>query len=262
MYLTHLLTDARGRFPDEGTRIIGICNGFQAMLKAGLLLPPDEDGPLATLANNDSGHYEDRWVYLQATPGNCPFLKGIERIHVPIGHGEGKFVCRKEWIARGLDQAGQVVLRYVDGNGNRGGYPVNPNGSQDDIAGHCDATRRAMGSHAARTATPLTPSTRARGRAHGLKAEGDGLQIFRECSGVLHAKGLPKIVSPRRNAADAEKNKASLSASAAFSAARNAGRQPFAIMPHASDAICRRPAAHRWRRGIRRTEPFTEWASS
>ena len=104
IYMQHFLTDALREFRDDPNEklILGICNGFQAMLKAGLLTPSDEDGPHATLANNDSGRYEDRWVYLQATPGKCPFLKGIERIHVPIGHGEGKFICRKEWIAKGL----------------------------------------------------------------------------------------------------------------------------------------------------------------
>ena len=163
----------------ESIRIMGDkVSAKQAMLKAGLLMPPDEDGPIATLANNDSGHYEDRWVYLQATPGKCPFLKGIDRIHVPVGHGEGKFVCRKEWIVRGLEQAGQVVLRYVDANGHRGSYPVNPNGSQDDIAGICDATGRAMGlmPHPDRH---LFPTQHPQWTRHGLKAEGEGLQIFR-----------------------------------------------------------------------------------
>jgi len=116
LYMQHFLNDALRQFRDDDREklILGICNGFQAMLKAGLLVQPDEEGPLATLTNNDSGRYEDRWVYMQAAPGKCPFLKGMNRIHVPIGHGEGKFVCRKEWIVRGLDQAGQVVLRYVN----------------------------------------------------------------------------------------------------------------------------------------------------
>ena len=178
LYLQHFLADALRKFRDQEKLILGICNGFQAMLKAGLIVPPDEDGPLATLASNDSGRYEDRWVYLQATPGKCPFLKGIDRIHVPIGHGEGKFVCRKDWIARGLAQAGQLVLRYVDAHGHRGGYPVNPNGSQDDVAGVCDATGLALGlmPHPDRH---LFPTQHPNWTRHGLKAEGDGLQLFR-----------------------------------------------------------------------------------
>jgi phosphoribosylformylglycinamidine synthase len=178
LYMQHFLTDALRKFRDEEKLILGICNGFQVMLKAGLLLPPDEDGPLLTLAKNDCGHYEDRWVYLQAVPGRCPFLKGIDRLHVPVGHGEGKFVCRKEWIAKGLEQSGQVVLRYVDANGHRGGFPVNPNGSQDDIAGICDATGRVLGlmPHPDRH---LFPTQHPQWTRHGLKAEGDGLQLFR-----------------------------------------------------------------------------------
>lgn len=179
LYLQHFLSDAMRKFRDQEKLILGICNGFQVMLKAGLLLPIDEEeGPDATLANNDSGHYEDRWIHLAATPGKCPFLKGVERLHLPVGHGEGKFVCRKEWIAKGLEQAGQVVLRYVDGNGQRGGYPVNPNGAQDDIAGICDVTGRAMGlmPHPDRH---LFPTQHPQWTRHGLKAEGDGLAIFR-----------------------------------------------------------------------------------
>jgi len=180
LYMQHFLTDALRRFRDDTNEklILGVCNGFQAMLKAGLLIPPDEEGPLATLAHNDSGRYEDRWVHLQATPGNCPFLKGMDRIAVPIGHGEGRFVCRKQWIADGLDQAGQVVLRYVDAAGNSGGFPVNPNGSQNDIAGICDVTGRALGlmPHPDRH---LFPTQHPQWTRHGLKPEGDGLQLFR-----------------------------------------------------------------------------------
>lgn len=178
LYMQHFLADAMRKFRDQEKLILGICNGFQVMLKAGLLLPPDEDGPLATLAGNDSGHYEDRWVHLQATPGKCPFLKGVDKLYVPVGHGEGRFLCRKEWIAKGLEQAGQIVLRYVDANGNRGGYPINPNGAQDDIAGICDYSGRALGlmPHPDRH---LFPTQNPQWTRHGLKAEGDGLQIFR-----------------------------------------------------------------------------------
>jgi len=183
--MQHFLTDALRQFRDDEKLILGICNGFQALLKAGLLVPPDEDGPLATLTANDSGHYEDRWITMQAIPGKCPFLKGIDRLHAPVGHGEGKFVCRKEWIAKGLAQAGQVVLRYVDANGNRGGYPVNPNGSQDDIAGICDATGRALGlmPHPDRH---LFPTQHPHWTRIGLAEEGEGLQLFRNAVEFFH----------------------------------------------------------------------------
>src|SRR5947207_3163599 len=94
--LRHFLGDALREFRDAEKLILGICNGFQVLLKAGLILPPDEDGPLATLAHNASGLFGDRWITLKATPGNCPFLQGIEQMHVPVAHGEGRFLCREE----------------------------------------------------------------------------------------------------------------------------------------------------------------------
>ena len=56
--------------------------------------------PLATLTQNASGKFEDRWIYLQATPGKCPFLTGYERFHLPVAHAEGQFICRQAWILR------------------------------------------------------------------------------------------------------------------------------------------------------------------
>ncbi len=176
--LRHFLGDALMCFRDREKLILGICNGFQAILKAGLLIPPDDDGPLATLTNNSHGKFEDRWIYMQATPGKCPFLTGYERLHAPIAHGEGNFICREEWIMQGLEQAGQVVLRYVDAGGKPGPFPINPNGSQADIAGICDATGRALGlmphpeRHVLATQHP-------RWTREGLAEEGDGMRLFR-----------------------------------------------------------------------------------
>src|SRR5207237_3781343 len=84
--LAHFLGEALRRFRDAEKLILGICNGFQALLKAGLLVPPDEEGPLATLTNNTSGKFEDRWIYLQAAPHHCPFLQGYDRLHLPVAH--------------------------------------------------------------------------------------------------------------------------------------------------------------------------------
>src|SRR5262245_56671376 len=111
--LANFLGEALRRFRDAEKLILGICNGFQALLKAGLLIAPDEDGPLATLTNNSHGRFEDRWIYLQAASTKCPFLMGYQRLHLPIAHGEGNFITREQWILKGLEQAGQVVLRYV-----------------------------------------------------------------------------------------------------------------------------------------------------
>jgi len=176
--LTHFLGDALRRFRDAEKLILGICNGFQALLKAGLIVPPDEEGPLATLTANTSGKFEDRWVYLQATPGRCPFLTGYQRLHVPVAHGEGRFICRQPWILRGLEQSGQVVLRFVDADGRPGPYPVNPNGSEGDVAGLCDASGRVLGlmPHPERH---VLPTQHPRWTRLGLAPEGEGLRLFR-----------------------------------------------------------------------------------
>jgi phosphoribosylformylglycinamidine synthase len=176
--LAHFLADALRQFRDAEKLILGVCNGFQALLKAGLLVPPDEDGPLATLAANACGRFVDRWTHLQVASDLSPFLTGIDRLFLPIAHGEGRFVCRQEWIARGLEQAGQVVLRYVDGDGRASPYPVNPNGSQFDIAGVCDATGRVMGlmPHPERH---VLPTQNPHWTRRGLAEEGDALQLFR-----------------------------------------------------------------------------------
>jgi phosphoribosylformylglycinamidine synthase len=176
--LAHFLGDALRKFRDSEKLILGICNGFQALLKAGLIIPPDEDGPLATLTHNASGKFEDRWVHLQITSSRCPFLTGYDRFLVPVAHGEGNFICREPWILKGLEQSGQVVLRYVDAAGRLGPYPVNPNGSQGDVAGVCDATGRVLGlmPHPERH---ILPTQHPRWTRDGLAPEGDGLRLFR-----------------------------------------------------------------------------------
>jgi phosphoribosylformylglycinamidine synthase len=143
--LAHFLQDALRRFRDADRLILGVCNGFQALLKAGLLLPPDDEGPVATLTTNVSGRFIDRWITLEAHPGPCPFLTGLQSLHLPIAHGEGRFLCREEWLAQGLVQSGQAVLRYAAPEGPPGPLPANPNGSQADIAGICDSTGRVLG---------------------------------------------------------------------------------------------------------------------
>jgi phosphoribosylformylglycinamidine synthase I len=176
--LSVFLGEQLRRFRDKEKLILGICNGFQALLKAGIIIAPDEDGPLATLAHNASGKFEDRWITLMARPGKCPFLKDYDRLQLPVAHGEGNFLCRAGWILRGLDQAGQIVLRFVDAHGKRGLYPINPNGSQDDVAGVCDPTGRVLGlmPHPERH---VLPTQHPQWTRRGLAQEGDGLRLFR-----------------------------------------------------------------------------------
>ncbi len=184
--LSHFLGDAISRFRDDGKLILGICNGFQALLKAGLLLPPDEHGPRATLAANNSGHLEDRWIYLQASPGRCPFLSGITRLYIPVAHGEGRFVCRDSHVLQDLEQSGQIVLRYCDAEGRPGGFPINPNGSDADIAGICDASGRVLGlmPHPERH---VLPTQHPHWTRNGLAPEGEGLAVFRNAVRYLQS---------------------------------------------------------------------------
>ncbi len=147
--MLHHLADALNEFLADGKLMLGICNGFQVMVKSGLLPWGKVDAAQAnhdaTLAWNDCGKFEDRWVHLRADSQTCVFLPPGEIIALPIAHGEGKFVPRDEGVHAALRDGDQLALRYVDAEGNSGGYPVNPNGSIDDIAGICDPTGRVMG---------------------------------------------------------------------------------------------------------------------
>jgi phosphoribosylformylglycinamidine synthase len=209
-------------FRDAGKLIFGVCNGFQVLAKAGLLPGLGGDGrengsstldtsaldpspstldPLAgqrqqiTLAYNDSGRFECRWIHLRAEPGRCVFLQGVERLDLPIAHGEGKFVCRDDTILTRLASGRQLVLRYAipgaaepdscGGTAEPPGattpalpYPVNPNGSQANVAGICDPTGRVFGlmPHPERFVDAVQHPHWTRRRAQG---EGDGLALFR-----------------------------------------------------------------------------------
>ena len=135
-------------FIDEGKLIIGICNGFQAMVKMGLL--PGFNGNYAarevTLTFNDSGRFEDRWVHLKANKiSKCVFTEGIESIYLPVRHGEGKFVTKNPQVLEKLKKRNHIVFQYTDTEGRTAGYPHNPNGSVYNIAAICDETGRVFG---------------------------------------------------------------------------------------------------------------------
>jgi len=127
------------RFIDGGGLILGICNGFQVLVKAGILPPLVDGNQRLTLAGNDSNRFECRWVYLRANRESpCIFTRGISTMYLPVAHGEGKVMAEAETLSK-LN----IVLRYADETGNvQAGYPHNPNGSVDSIAGICDASGR------------------------------------------------------------------------------------------------------------------------
>ncbi len=127
------------QFIHRGGLIMGICNGFQVLVKAGILPGPMAAGQRITLTNNDSGKFECRWVYLRADQNSrCIFTRGMEYIYLPIAHGEGKLIA-PPGIIDNLDAA----LYYCDENGKiTSQYPYNPNGSMNNIAGLTDSTGR------------------------------------------------------------------------------------------------------------------------
>ncbi len=127
--------------------VIGICNGFQVLVKAGLLPGGNANGNglTTTITNNDSGKFEDRWVYLEPGTDNCVFITPGKRLYLPVAHGEGKVCFADETVLNQVQSGGQVAFRYVDENGAPGDYPANPNGSTDHIAGLCDPTGRVLG---------------------------------------------------------------------------------------------------------------------
>ena len=179
------IMDELTRFVDDGKLIIGICNGFQVLMKMGLL-PEVKRAQKSltgnkqrfTLTYNDSNKFEDRWVYLKSASNKSVFVDNDSFMYVPIAHAEGKFVAENQEDIEKLDKSGQIVFKYVDKNGNMSGYPWNPNGSSDNIAGVCDSTGRILGMmpHPERH---IDPTQHPRWTREGLKAEGDGIFIFR-----------------------------------------------------------------------------------
>jgi len=134
------LGDKIQKFVDDGRLILGICNGFQVLVKAGMLPEPgSENLQSLTLAGNESGKFECRWIYLSANKTSpCIFTRGIDLMSLPVAHGEGKVV-----IDPGALEELNVALYYTDETGDiRAGYPHNPNGSVNNIAGICDTTGR------------------------------------------------------------------------------------------------------------------------
>ena len=148
--LIHHFAAAVREFIAADKLVLGICNGFQVLVKAQILpgLAVTEGNgkrQQATITYNDSGKFEDRWVYLQPGTDKCVFVNDQERIYLPVAHGEGKVCFADAGIGKQVRHAGQVAFRYVDGDGAFGEYPVNPNGSTDHIAGLCDPTGRVLG---------------------------------------------------------------------------------------------------------------------
>jgi len=181
------LVEQFSRFIAAGKLILGVCNGFQLMVKMGML--PGFDGDYlaqsVTLTHNDCGRFQDRWTYLKVDPSSpSVFTKGIEKgIYLPMRHGEGKFLCDSDATLKRIEQGHLAVFKYSgqDYSAPTMEFPANPNGSQNAIAGICDPSGRLMG---------LMPHPEAyvhytqhpRWTREQLPEEGDGLILYKNAA--------------------------------------------------------------------------------
>ena len=152
--LASYFEDEITRFVQSGRPVIGICNGFQALVKSGILpfeKKKDETGrneSSSTLTFNAQGHFECRWVTLKPISQTCIWTKSLENlIECPIAHGEGNFQISDLFPLSSFLEQDQIALTYArsDGSSANGEYPINPNGSMLDIAGICNEQGNVLG---------------------------------------------------------------------------------------------------------------------
>lgn len=148
------LRDLMEEFRQEDRLVLGICNGFQVMMRLGIFFPsevyPEADRqPPATLALNRQGRFEDRWVHLANTGSDSPFLRGIDQMYLPMAHAEGRFVTGGADATEKMLAHSQLALRYCDTEGQTSDetldFPLNPNGADLNIAGISDPSGRIFG---------------------------------------------------------------------------------------------------------------------
>ncbi|MCB0168979.1 MAG: phosphoribosylformylglycinamidine synthase subunit PurL [Anaerolineae bacterium] len=185
--LKYRLGDDLARFVESGRPVLGICNGFQVLVKAGLLPGVTFDGAnqrSVTLAHNELARFECRWVYLQPNPASPSlFTAGLtEPIYCPVAHGEGRIaVCDDETLAS-VQSQNLNALTYINADGSPGAYPANPNGSAGAIAGLCNPAGNVLGlmPHPEDHVFPWQHPRRHRGEGGQI-----GLRLFE--NGVRHA---------------------------------------------------------------------------
>jgi phosphoribosylformylglycinamidine synthase subunit PurQ / glutaminase len=178
--ITTHLQDLAVDFTSQDRLILGICNGFQVLMRLGIFFPDSEGGAPASLALNRQARFEDRWVHLTKANSNCVFLKNVETLYLPMAHAEGRFVIDSPESAERLKP--QLALRYTDSGGlvsdEAWPYPINPNGSQLNVAGISDPTGRILGMmpHPERFMEPTQHPFWT--RFDGLPEHGEGRIIF------------------------------------------------------------------------------------
>lgn len=181
------------QFLENKKYILGVCNGFQVLVKMGLL--PDISGNLeqeVTLTKNDSGKFEDRWCYCKvSSQAHTPFLRGIDVIHLPVRHGEGKLIIKDDKLRQNILDNFLCCLSYSDATGNpTDEYPFNPNGSELNCAGLTDKTGQIFGMMPhpeAYLSLYNHPNWGQLKRQYpDISEEGDGLRLFKNI--VTHIK--------------------------------------------------------------------------
>ncbi len=147
LYMRRFFANELREFIENGWPVIGICNGFQSLVRAGILLG-DGAGVRGTLARNESGQFECRWVSLAIKSNTCVWTKGMTKpVYCPVAHGEGRLALRNASGLQELRNHDQIALIYAqpDGSPAEGEYPRNPNGSLADIAGICNRAGNVLG---------------------------------------------------------------------------------------------------------------------
>jgi phosphoribosylformylglycinamidine synthase len=186
------LYDQFAGFIKDGKLILGVCNGFQLLVKLGIL--PGLDGvydrQTVTLSFNDSGRFEDRWVYLRVDPGSpCIFTQGMLGLYLPVRHGEGKFIPQDAATLECLKRKKMIALQYSDPFYREIAlaYPANPNGAAEGIAGICNETGRIFG----RMPHPeayLHRTNHPRWTREELPEVGMGLKLFQNAAEFLRGE--------------------------------------------------------------------------
>ncbi|MBD3289376.1 phosphoribosylformylglycinamidine synthase subunit PurQ [candidate division KSB1 bacterium] len=179
-----LFMDEMEKFLGDGKYIMGICNGFQVLVKTGLLPDTLEDhSQQVTLTYNDSGKFEDRWITCKVNPeSRTPFLQGIDLIPLPVRHGEGKLLIKDEKVQDDIRSNALNCMSYCDPDGNvTSEYPLNPNGSELNCAALTDKSGHVFGlmPHPEAFTSIYNHPNWGHLREHASNDDGDGLKIFR-----------------------------------------------------------------------------------
>jgi phosphoribosylformylglycinamidine synthase I len=186
--LRHNLLGPLQHAVERGVPMIGPCNGFQVLVKLGLLPDPAAARQTVTLADNTSGRFIDRWVRVEAVAESvCVWTRGLAAFDLPIAHGEGRFVCGDD-VLRQLQERGQIALRYATSGGDE-----NPNGSIDAVAGICDPSGLVLGlmPHPERFIHPTNHPRWTRMGEDWLTATPVGLRFFHNA--VEHVRSASAI---------------------------------------------------------------------